>query len=79
MRQAEEVVVQEAGLTFEQHAVRQTISDLEDEMLVCASSLQFERAALLRDEIQNLREKSGIAEEPKKPAFKKRHGPRLRK
>ena len=79
MRHAEELAVEEAGLTVEQHQVRQTISDLEDEMLVCARSLQFERAAMLRDEIQQLRDKFGIVEEPKKPFAKKRHGPRLRK
>ncbi|HLD77672.1 MAG TPA: UvrB/UvrC motif-containing protein, partial [archaeon] len=65
MRQAEALVVQETGQTAQQHDVRQTLSELEEEMLVCAKSLQFERAAVLRDEISSLKEKYRIGDEPR--------------
>ena len=63
MRQAEEFTVEQSGLTQEEHLVRQTIADLEDEMLLCAKGLQFERAAELRDEIHSLKEKYRITDE----------------
>jgi len=65
MRQAEELVVQETGQTAQQHDVRRTLSELEEEMLVCAKNLQFERAAVLRDEISSLKEKYRIGDEPR--------------
>ena len=65
MRQAKELTVEQAGLTPEQHDVRQVLSELEQEMLVCAKGLQFERAASLRDEIMGLREKYRLFDEPK--------------
>ncbi len=64
IRDAEEFVTEQTGLTLEQYQVRQTLSELEDEMLVCARSLQFERAALLRDEVHSLREKYHLTDEP---------------
>ena len=64
-RQAEELVVEQSGQSLEQHQIRQVIADLEDEMLVCAKGLQFERAAELRDEIRSMKEKYHVGEEPK--------------
>ncbi len=66
-RQAEEFAIEQSGQTPEQHEVRQVLSELEDEMLVCAKSLQFERAAVLRDEIHSLKEKYHLSEEATRP------------
>ena len=67
VRQAEEFAVEQSGQSPEQHDVRQALSELEDEMLSCAKNLQFERAALLRDEIRSLKEKYHIShDEPPK-------------
>jgi len=69
VREAEELAISETGQTAEQHDVREVLSELEEEMLVCAKSLQFERAAVLRDEIATLKEKYRIGDEPhKRPA-----------
>ena len=65
-RQAEELVIEQSGQSYEQHDVRQVLSELEEEMLVCAKGLQFERAAELRDEIQSLKEKYRLNDEPRK-------------
>jgi excinuclease ABC subunit B len=56
LKQAEALAVDLTGLTPEQHDVRRVISELEEEMCHCAKSLQFERAAVLRDQIRQLRE-----------------------
>ena len=63
-RQAEEFVIRQAGESPEEHDVRRVISELEDNMLLCAKTLQFERAAELRDEIAGLREKYRLGDEP---------------
>ena len=72
MRQAEELAVAQTGQSEEQHEVRQVLSDLEAEMLSCAQHLQFERAAELRDEISNLKEKYRLVGEPSMKAEQKR-------
>ncbi len=72
VRQAEELAVEQSGQSVEQHNVRQVLSELEDEMLVCAKSLQFERAALLRDEIHSLMEQYHLSDEPRKPRARSR-------
>jgi len=59
-RTAEALVVSQTGQNIESHEVRQVLSDLEEEMMVCAKNLQFERAAALRDEISGLMEKYKI-------------------
>ncbi|MBI4343032.1 MAG: excinuclease ABC subunit UvrB [Candidatus Omnitrophica bacterium] len=64
-RQAEELAVEQSGQSMEQHRVRQVIADLEDEMLLCAKGLQFERAAELRDEARSLREQYHLGDEPR--------------
>jgi excinuclease ABC subunit B len=55
IKQAEEVeygVVKEAGVDYDVH---QVIADIEREMLEAAGALEFERAALLRDQLHELR------------------------
>ena len=59
--EAEEWVVRETGETYN---VNQVIREIEQEMLEAAEKLEFERAAILRDELYEL--KSSI--EPVKPA-----------
>jgi len=66
VRQAEELAVAHTGQSLEQHDIRRVLSDLEDEMLICAKGLQFERAAELRDEIRALRDTYHIDDEPLK-------------
>jgi len=63
--EAEELVVRETG---EPYNVNQVIHEMEQEMLEAAEKLEFERAALLRDELYEL--KSSI--EPLKPTQKKK-------
>ena len=58
MREAEAYAVEQSGQSMEQHDVRQVITELEEEMLFCARNLQFEHAAVLRDQIRSLREQS---------------------
>jgi excinuclease ABC subunit B len=62
-RQAEEFAVEKSGQSIEKHELRQVLSDLEEEMIVCAKDLQFERAAELRDQIRSLREKHHLNDE----------------
>ena len=66
VRQAEEFAAGQTGQSVEQHQVRETIAELESEMLVCAKGLQYERAAELRDEIASLKDKYRITDEPRK-------------
>ncbi len=63
--EAEELVVRETG---EPYNVNQVIREIEQEMLEAAEKLEFERAAILRDELLEL--KASI--EPAKPAQKKK-------
>ncbi len=67
MRHAEEFVVEQSGQSVEQHEVMQTLSELEEEMLLCANGLQFERAAVLRDQIRSLKELYHIDDAPRQP------------
>ncbi len=71
-RQAEEFAVEQTGQSVEQHDVRQVLSELESDMLVCAKTLQYERAAELRDEIRGLREKYRLSAEPRPRAARAR-------
>ena len=57
----EELIVRETGESYDIH---QTIREMEQEMLEAAQKLEFERAALLRDQLYEL--KSTL--EPHKPA-----------
>ncbi len=56
-RELEESVVREAGGDY---AVTEIIRELESEMAEAASSLDFERAALLRDQVRELKKKAGL-------------------
>jgi excinuclease ABC subunit B len=80
-RQLEESVVKEDGVDFD---VLEVIRELEQEMQQAAIDLEYERAALLRDQIAELKKQSGIEGGPtlpqKKPAGKgKRKGGAKRK
>ena len=72
----EEFVVEQSGQTIEEYQIRQTIADLEDEMIVCARGLQFERAAQLRDEIRSMREKYRLTGSELAPFPSRRGGTR---
>jgi excinuclease ABC subunit B len=50
--EAEQSVVRESGVDYNVHTV---LADMEREMLEAAQALEFERAALLRDQIHELR------------------------
>jgi excinuclease ABC subunit B len=63
-RELEESVVRESGGDF---SVSELLRELESEMMTAAGNLEYERAALLRDQIAELKQGSGIAKiEPKK-------------
>ncbi len=74
IRDAEEYAISQAGVTVAQHEVLQVLSDLEEEMLLCARSLQYERAALLRDQIADLKDKHRIdaSQQPRQPLRRSR-------
>lgn len=52
----EEHVMRETGQEYD---VRQTLLEMEQEMVEAADALEFERAAMLRDQIRELKEASG--------------------
>ncbi len=67
-REVGESVVREGGGDFN---VVEVIRELEAEMVQAAASLEYERAALLRDQITELKNGSGISKiEPKRKAVK---------
>jgi excinuclease ABC subunit B len=49
-------VIRDAGRDFD---VTETIRELEEEMLTAANNLEFEKAALLRDQIRELKRSTG--------------------
>jgi len=57
-RELEESVVREAGGDF---SVTEVLRELEEEMEIASANLEFERAALLRDQIMELKSGVGIA------------------
>jgi excinuclease ABC subunit B len=79
-REAEEYVVREAG---EDYDVVQAIAEMEREMAEAAEAMEFERAALLRDQIYELKReanpfKGTVQEKPRKPTmYKMKKKPRL--
>ena len=77
-RQAAAGVLQEAKLDVD---LTQTIAELESEMLKAAEDLQFEKAALLRDQIKELKRMldGGPPEERVKPASYRQGGGRRRR
>ncbi len=61
-REVESSVVRETGVAYD---VSETLRELERDMLEAAEALEFERAALLRDEIRELKEgRKGAAAAP---------------
>jgi excinuclease ABC subunit B len=61
-------VVQEAGGDFN---VTELLRELEEEMQHASANLEFERAALLRDQIMEVKSDAGIAKiEPKRRPVK---------
>ena len=65
-REVEEGIVREDGTEY---AITEVIRELEGEMAEAASKLEFERAALLRDQINELKKQAGLA--PDKPTVHK--------
>ena len=55
----EEAVVAESGVPYDIHAAMRQV---EAEMLQAAQALEFERAAILRDELADLRRQAGLPE-----------------
>lgn len=67
-RQIEESVIREGGGDFN---VTEVLRELEEEMQIAAANLEYERAALLRDQITELKNGTGIAKiEPKRRPVK---------
>ncbi len=67
-REVEESVVREAGGDFN---VTEVLRELQQEMEIAAANLEYERAALLRDQIMELKEGTGISKiEPKRKPVK---------
>src|ERR1700726_4867228 len=67
-RQLEESVIREGGGNFN---VTEVLRELEAEMQIAAGNLEYERAALLRDQIMELKTGTGIAKlEPKRRPVK---------
>ena len=63
-RELEESVVRESGASFD---VGELLRELEAEMIEAASNLEYERAALLRDQIAELKSGTGLDKiEPKR-------------
>ncbi|MGD0537706.1 MAG: excinuclease ABC subunit UvrB [Verrucomicrobiota bacterium] len=62
-RQEAGAVLREAGADFD---VTETLRELEEEMLTAANNLEFEKAALLRDQIKELKRQFGLGSAPVK-------------
>jgi excinuclease ABC subunit B len=56
-------VINDAGGNFD---VTETIRELEQDMLTAANNLEFEKAALLRDQIRELKRSLGAEQSPAK-------------
>ena len=71
-REVEESVVRESGGNFD---LTEVLRELQQEMEIAAANLEYERAALLRDQIMELKTGTGIAKiEPKRRPLK--YGPK---
>lgn len=72
-------VLRDAGVDFD---VAETIRELESEMIEASNNLEFEKAALLRDQVKELKRTSGISSEAgsnapgKSVSYKKKRGKR---
>jgi len=67
-KQLEESIVRESGGDFD---LTEVLRELEEEMQLAAANLEYERAALLRDQILELKNGTGVVKiEPKKRPIK---------
>ncbi|HSI11551.1 MAG TPA: helicase-related protein, partial [Chthoniobacter sp.] len=67
-REMEESVVREGGGDF---SLSETLRELEQEMMIAANNLEYEKAALLRDQIAELKAGTGVSKiEPKRKPVK---------
>ena len=63
-RKIEESVVREGGGDF---SLTETLRELESEMMIAANNLEYEKAALLRDQIAELKDGTGVSKiEPRR-------------
>jgi excinuclease ABC subunit B len=69
-------VIRDAGRDFD---VTETIRELEEEMLTAANNLEFEKAALLRDQIRELKRSTGDTSGTAPVSYKKERGPKRRR
>jgi excinuclease ABC subunit B len=75
-RALEESVIKEGGGDF---SITEVLRELEEEMQIAAANLEYERAALLRDQIMELKNGAGITKiEPKRRPVKYGGGGKLR-
>jgi len=75
-RQMEESVVREGGGDF---SLSETLRELEQEMVTAAGNLEYEKAALLRDQIAELKAGTGISKiEPRRKPVKYGRGRRTK-
>ncbi len=72
--EAQELVVRAVSETAEGYDVMQAIAEIEEEMLAAADALEFERAAILRDELKELRKQTQPQASSSDTAVKKRKG-----
>ena len=79
--EAQEVVREAAGFDADRFDLEQVVAELEEEMELAARNLHFERAAVLRDQISELRSKgvSGLAGVEPGPERKRHQGRRWKK
>lgn len=70
------MVLQEKGVDFD---VTETLRQLEEEMIAAANNLEFEKAALLRDQVRELKRATGEAKPDDKPQRVSYGKPRRRK
>ena len=57
-------LLRESGVDFD---VTETVRELEEEMLAAANNLEFEKAALMRDQIRELKRATGAGKTEEKP------------
>ncbi len=72
--EAEEVVRESAGFSPEQFDVEEAVAEMEEEMELAARNLHFERAAVIRDQIADLRKKGISSLAGAEPAPERRRG-----
>ena len=71
--EAEETVRDAVGLSEKEFEVEEVVADLEEEMELAARNLHFEQAAVLRDQIAELRQKGMSALTAVEPKAKRRY------